>query len=234
MRLPELFCLLALFAGSAPARADPVDLKPFRATYVIQWKGITAGNLTLELKRSGGDAYHYTSSSEPRGMFRMALPDAITQATTFRIINGRVVPSEFRGSDEKERPVELAFDWERKRVTGVARDQTVDLELLEGTQDPLSMQIASLRALASGTLQTTVRLVDADKIKDYELNREGTAQIETGLGTLDTVVYTSKRAGGDRLTRTWVAPALGYLPVKGERIRKNKVEFTMIIESADR
>jgi len=234
MRLPDLFCLLALLAGGAQASADPVDLKPFRATYVIQWKGITAGNLTLELKRSSGDAYHYTSSSEPRGMFRIALPDAITQATTFRIINGRVVPSEFRGSDEKERPVELIFDWEHKRVTGVARDQTVDLELLEGTQDPLSLQIASLRSLASGTLQTTVRLVDADKIKDYELKREGTAQIETGLGTLDTVVYTSKRAGGDRLTRTWVAPVLGYLPVKGERIRKGKVEFTMTIESADR
>ena len=137
-------------------------------------------HLTLELKRSGGDAYHYTSSSVPRGMFRMALPDAITQATTFRIINGRVVPSEFRGSDEKERPVELIFDWDRKRVTGVARDQNVDLELHEGTQDPMSLQIASLRNLATGTLQTTVRLVDADKIKEYELNREGTAQIETG------------------------------------------------------
>ena len=67
-----------------------------------------------------------------------------------------------------------------------------------------------------------MRLVDADKIKDYELRREGTAQIETALGTLDTVVYTSKRAGGDRLTRTWVAPALGYLPVKAERIREQQ------------
>lgn len=234
MRLPELSCLLVLVAGGAIASADPVDLKPFRATYVIQWKGITAGNLTLELKRSGADAYHYTSASVPRGMFRMALPDSISQATTFRIINGLVVPSEFRGSDEKERPVELIFDWERKRVTGVARGQNVDLELPEGTQDPLSLQLASLRNLATGTLQTTVRLVDADKIKDYELNREGNAQIETGLGTLDTVVYTSKRAGGDRLTRTWVAPVLGYLPVKGERIRGTKLEFTMIIESVDR
>ena len=43
MRLPELSCLLALVAGSAIASADPVDLKPFRATYIIQWKGMTAG-----------------------------------------------------------------------------------------------------------------------------------------------------------------------------------------------
>ena len=234
MRLPDFFCLLALLTGASAASADPVDLKPFRATYTIQWKGLTAGNLTLELQRSGADAYHYTSKSVPRGMFRMALPDSITQATTFRIVDGHVVPAEFRGSDEKERPVELVFDWEHKRVTGVARGNNVDLELLEGTQDPLSMQLASLRNLATGTLQTTARLVDADKIKDYELKREGTAQIETGLGTLETIIYTSKRAGGDRLTRTWVAPALGYLPVKGERFRGNKLEFTMLIESVDR
>jgi hypothetical protein len=167
-------------------------------------------------------------------MFRMALPDQITQATTFRVVDGHVVPFEFRGSDEKERPVALAFDWQNRRVTGTARGQTVDLELLDGTQDPLSLQIATLRGLAAGTLQTSVRLVDADKIKDYEITREGTVQVETGLGTLETVVYTSKRAGGDRLTRTWVAPVLGYLPVKGERIRGTKVEFTMVIESVDR
>ncbi len=195
---------------------------------------MTAGNLTLELKRSGGDAYHYSSSSVPRGMFRMALPDSISQATHVphhRWPRGAVrVPRQRREGAARR----LIFDWERKRVTGVAREKTVDLELLEGTQDPLSLQIASLRNLATGTLQTTVRLVDADKIKDYELNREGTAQIETGLGKLDTVIYTSKRAGGDRLTRTWVAPALGYLPVKGERLRGTKLEFTMTIESVDR
>jgi hypothetical protein len=98
----------------------------------------------------------------------------------------------------------------------------------------MSLQIASLRSLASGALQATVRLVDSDKIKDYELTREGNARIETGIGTLDTVVYTSKRQGGDRLTRTWVAPTLGYLPVKAERIRGKKTEFTLTIESVDR
>jgi hypothetical protein len=46
-------------------------------------------------------------------------------------------------------------------------------------------------------------------------------------------VYTSRRAGSDRMTRTWVAPALGYLPVRAERIRGRKVEFTLLIASVD-
>jgi len=211
-----------------------VELKPFRATYAIQWKSITAGGSTLELRHTSGDTWSYSSVNVPRGMFRIALPDSISQASTFRIIDGHVVPSTFRGTDEKERPIELNFDWNRKRVTGVAKGKTVDLELTEGTQDPMSLQIATLHNLASGAPQSTVRLIDSDKIKDYELTREGTAQLETAIGKLDTIVYTSRRAGADRVTRTWVAPVLGYLPVKAERARGAKIDFTLVIESVDR
>jgi hypothetical protein len=165
----------------------------------------------------------------------MALPDSLTQASTFRLSDGRIVPIGFRGSDEKERPVDLKFDWQAKRVSGTAKGHAIDIEVPDDAQDPMSLQIASLRNLAKGSLQSTVSLVDGDgKLKEYELRQEGTAQIETALGTLDTIVYTSKRAGSDRMTRSWVAPALGYLPVKAERIRKNKVEFTLRIESVDK
>ena len=81
MRLLERLCLVALCAGGIVANADPVDLEPFRATYNIQWKGMSAGTSTLELKRAGADTYHYSSTNTPRGVFRMALPDSIFSAT---------------------------------------------------------------------------------------------------------------------------------------------------------
>jgi len=234
MRLPEVALALAMLAGAAVTHADPVDLKPFRATYGAEWKGISAASATFELRNNGNDTYTYESINKPRGLFRMALPESLTQASTFRITDGRVVPISFRGSDEKERPIELKFDWNGKRVTGEAKGHAVDLELHDGSQDPMSLQIASLRALASGNLVDRVWLVDSDKVKDYELRREGTAQIETALGKLDTVIYTSKHAGSEQLTRTWVAPALGYLPVKAERVKGSKVLFSIRIESIDK
>jgi Protein of unknown function (DUF3108) len=234
MRLPERALLIAaLIAGSLVAHADPVDLKPFRATYGATWKGLSAASATLELRNAGPDTYIYESVNKPRGMFRMALPDSLLQSSTFKLIDGRIIPQSFRGSDEKERPVELKFDWVHKRVTGVAKGQDVDLELHEGALDPMALQISSLRALAAGNVEGTISVVDSDKIKEYQVRREGNAQLETALGTLDTIVFTSQRSGSDRLTRTWVAPALGYLPVKAERLRKNKVEFTLQIESVD-
>jgi hypothetical protein len=98
----------------------------------------------------------------------------------------------------------------------------------------MSLQIASLRNLASGKLKGTVWMIDATKLKEYELLLEGNARIETALGALDTVIYSSKRANSDRMTRTWVAPTLGYLPVKAESIRGKKVEVTLLIQSVDR
>ncbi len=62
---------------------------------------------------------------------------------------GAWFPNCSAASDEKERPINLTFDWQNKRVTGVAKERAVDLELPEGTQDAMSLQIASLRNLAA-------------------------------------------------------------------------------------
>jgi hypothetical protein len=234
MRLPELLMSLVLVAGAGAANADPIDLKPFRATYNAEWKGMTAASSVVELRHSGPDTYTYSSVNSARGVFRMAFPDALTQISTFKIVDGRVIPATFEGMDEKDRPIRLDFDWQKKRVTGVAKEKAVDLELPEGAQDAMSLQIASLRNLASGNLRGTVWMIDANKLKEYELQLEGNARVETALGELDTIVYVSKRANSDRLTRTWVAPALGYLPVRAESIRGKKVEVTLLIQSVDR
>lgn len=239
MRLPDRAMAIALLmlitlAGTGPANADPIDLKPYKATYNAEWKGMTAGTTVLALRNAGPDLYSYSSTSNARGIFRMAFSETLTQTSTFRLVDGAVQPVTFRGIDEKEREINLNFDWSRSRVTGVAKGHAVDLPLTEGAQDAMSLQIHVLRELASGKVSPTIWMIDADKLKDYELRLEGDARIETELGELDTVIYTSRRTGSDRLTRTWVAPALGYLPVKAERIRGKKTEFTLLIQSVDR
>lgn len=235
MRLHErILALLILLTAGQTALADPIDLKPFRATYTAEWKGVTAAGSTVELKRIDANLYTYSSVNTARGVFRMAFPDAVSQKSTFKIVDNQVVPVLFEGSDEKERPINLSFDWKQKRVTGVAKERAVDLELPDGAQDAMSLQIASLRNLAGGTLKGTVWMIDATKLKEYELQLEGNARVETAVGELDTIVYTSRRPGSENLTRTWVAPALGYLPVKAQRMDGKKVLITLLIQTVDR
>jgi hypothetical protein len=233
-RLLALAAVAAGVLGASPAAADAIDLKPFKATFTAEWKGMTAGTSTLELSRAGQDTYSYTSTSNARGIFRMAFSETLTQRSTFRLQDGVVQPLAFRGIDEKDREIRLDFDWSGMRITGVAKDHPVDLPLEAGTQDAMSLQIHILRSLAAGKVPPSISMIDSDKLKEYELKLEGTTRIETALGELDTMIYTSRRANTDRLTRTWVAPALGYLPVRAERIRGKKVEFTLLIEAVDR
>ena len=77
MRLPEVFMAVLLLAAAGVASADPIDLKPFRATYIAEWKGMTAAGSTVELKNVSANIYTYSSVNSARGVFRMAFPDAL-------------------------------------------------------------------------------------------------------------------------------------------------------------
>ena len=109
MRLPErTFGLLLLLAGalaSSVSRADAIDLKPFKATYTAEWKGVTAGTTVLELRRAGPDTFSYrpraTPAACPHGVFRHLDPTARS------VCRRRSQPLTFRGIDEKERESNL-------------------------------------------------------------------------------------------------------------------------------
>jgi len=222
-------------ADSAPsAAACP---QPFQVTFDVQWRGMGAGTSTLQLVRKGPNEYTYTSTNVARGIFRLALPDAITQTSDFSIVNGQVRPSTYvadDGSDDTSRDVSLKFDWEKNRVTGIAEDKPVDQPLKPGVQDSLSVQIALMCALAAGESPKSFHLIDKDEVKEYQYTREGNATLDTPIGKLDTVVYTSQRQGASRLTRLWIAPSLGYLPVRAEQIRKGKRELQLSVRSVNR
>jgi len=210
--------------------------RPFRATYAVEWRGFSAGTSTVELKRTS-EGYVYESRNSARGIFRLALPGTITQISEFSIEGGLVVPSRYvadDGTSDTDRDVKLTFDWEANRVTGVAENQPVDVPLPPGTQDALTVQIALMRALAEGRPPRSFLMIDKDEVKEYEYVREGETTLETSLGTLETVIYQSQREGSTRLTRLWLAPSLGYVPVRAEQLRRGKRELAMQIRSLER
>ncbi|MGD9597667.1 MAG: DUF3108 domain-containing protein [Steroidobacteraceae bacterium] len=205
---------------------------PFHATYAVQWKGLNAGTSKLELRRMGSDTWIYDSRNNARGIFRLAIPDTVRQTSELRYADGRVQPLHFRGDDGGEatnRDVSLDFDWQRGRITGVAEDKKVDLAAPADVQDPMSVQLVQMHAAATGQVPQRMHTVDKDEIKEYDFTREGTQRLTTALGEIDTVIFESRRPGSSRVIRLWMAPSLGYLPVRAERHRGEKLEFTMAI-----
>ncbi|MET0292165.1 MAG: DUF3108 domain-containing protein [Steroidobacteraceae bacterium] len=224
--------LLAVAGVSAAA-----ELKPFDASFTVVWRGMSAGTANLSLKKIDGERWRYESNNAARGIFKVALPGAITQSSDLRIEDGRIVPLHFitdDGTQKGKDDADVTFDWSRGRATGNAEGKPVDAPLQPGVQDTLSVQIALIHELLAGRTPTSFVLLDGNEVKDYEYAAEGKERVETVLGPQETLRYRSRRPGSDRSTVFWCAPALGYLPVKVERHRGSKVDWSMTITALKR
>jgi len=156
----------------------------------------------------------------------------------FRVENGEILPDHYRGDDgtsATKRDANLTFDWRARRVSGVYDDVPVDLPIEPGVQDDLSIQIALLNALLHERLPSGFKLIDKNLVKEYQYTSEGRQQLATSLGTLETVVFRSRKLGARSSTLFWCAPSLGYLPVKVERHDgADKIDWALAIRAARR
>jgi Protein of unknown function (DUF3108) len=228
---------LAALAASAAATPDAPQLQPFRATYSVVWRSFDAGTTELKLQHESDQRYVYSSRSNAAGLFHAFFSNEISQTSWFTVTKDGVRPDRYRGDDgssKTARDISLDFNWETGRATGVAEDKPVDVALEPHTQDDMSIQIALMYALLKDEPPSSLRLIDKNRIKEYLYTSEGTEQLKTALGDLDTIVYRSQRAGSKRVTRMWYAPSLGYVPVRGEQLREGKREWRMDIRSLQR
>ncbi len=231
-----LFAVLGAAHAVAAAGSEEPALAPFSAHYSADWKTINVGTSDLELKRDGdAGRYVYTWTITARGIFRLFYSDDVVQESWFAVHSGHIRPQRYR-AHEGASSVSVDFEW---NGTGKARGQSegkpVDLTLPAGTQDLLSIQTELMLELQSGRWapgeERIFNIVEKDAVKDFVYALEPPARLRTSIGTLDTMVVTSRRPGSNRLLRMWFAPSLGYAPVQAERTRDGKLEFALRIRS---
>ena len=224
----------AALGTAAPSRAAPAadtaGLAPFSAQYQADWKGMSVGTSEIKLESTEPGRYMYTWSITARGIFRIAYHDDLVQKSWLTTVGDHVRPDRYFGQ-EGSATVELNFDWQNKRATGVSETKPVDIELKDGAQDVMSSQVEVMLDLKNGNLPKTFHIIDKDQMKEFDYTQEGTAKIRTAIGELDTVIVTSQRVGNNRVLRMWFAPSLGFVPVQAERSRDGKVEIAMRIRS---
>jgi Protein of unknown function (DUF3108) len=224
---------LLLVAGAwarAASLQPPSQPTPFVATYSIAWHGITAGTSTLTLRSSGPQSYLYTSTDRAYGIFRVAFPHPLRQSSRFTVISGRVEPLTFQaGGGGNE--VMAQFDWKDGHVTGMAKGKLLDLKLQPGTQDPLSVQIAIMLELQAQAAPESFWMLNTDEIDRYEYRRHEAVTLDTPLGKLATILYTSHAAGSNKTTYLWLAPALHYMPARAEQHVKGSTQVALEIQA---
>jgi hypothetical protein len=207
---------------------------PFVATYTIAWHGVSAGSSTLELRQTAPQLYLYTSTDEAYGVFRLAFPHPLRQSSRLRIAAGEVEPLAFQAAGAGNE-VMAQFDWQAGQVTGMAKGKLLDLKLQPGTQDPLSVQIAiMLRLQAQDAAPDAFWMLNTDEIDRFQYVRHEQATLDTPLGKLRTILYTSHKPGSDKTTYLWLAPALDYMPARAEQHVKGSTQVALEIRTFTR
>jgi hypothetical protein len=227
--------LLGLASTNAVAQSsDATGVEPFIAQYEAAWKGMTIGTSEIQLTRGAElGTYMYVWTISARGVFRIAYSDDLVQKSWVTLVGDHVRPDRYFGK-EGSKTVELNFDWQDKRATGVSETKPVDIKLPDGAQDVMSSQVEVMLDLKNGNLPKTFQIIDKDQLKEFNYTQEGTAKIRTAIGELDTVIVTSQRTGNNRVLKMWFAPSLGFVPVQAERSRDGKLEISMRLKSVDR
>lgn len=219
----------ALSQPTAPA-SKPV---PFTATYTITWHGVPAGTSTLLLSETRPGSYLYTSTDHAWGLFKLAFPRALRQSSRFRISAGEVEPLAFEAGGAGN-DVMAQFDWKSGHVTGMAKGKLLDLKLHPGTQDPLSVQIAIMLKLEAGHAPASFWMLNTDEIDRFEYVRREEATLDTPLGRLRTILYTSHEPGSRKTTYLWLAPALDYMPARAEQRVSGSAQVSLQIRAFTR
>ncbi|MGH8298567.1 MAG: DUF3108 domain-containing protein [Steroidobacteraceae bacterium] len=227
--LVALMLVVAAWAQAAPAQA-PSRPRQFVATYTIAWHGITAGTSTLELRATGPQLYLYTSTDKAYGVFRLAFPHPLRQSSRFKVTAGDVEPLTFQAGGTGQ-DVMVQFDWESGQATGMAKGKLLNLRLQPGTQDPLSVQIALMLELQAQHPPASFWMLNTDEIDRFEYVRHEESTVDTPLGKLRTILYTSHQPGSDKTTYLWLAPALDYMPARAEQHVKGRTRVSLEIRA---
>lgn len=231
MNGPTPWGALLLAFAAFTAAADVPALVPFVADYAVSYGSLSVGGSRFELQPGAGPGrWVFESRSDAQGLARLVASGSLLQTSWVVVDGDQVRPQRFRfddGSPRKQEDADLAFDWKNGRVTGSAKAQPVDLAVEAGTQDPVSSQLAIMVALLAGREPADLPMIDGGRLRETEVRLERRERVTTPAGEYDTLVYTSRRPGGRRVTRMWLAPSLQFLPVRMEQLRDGKRAFAM-------
>ena len=218
-------------AAIADSTAAATGLQPYTARYQVSYRGLNGGEIESNFKR--GDAanqWQYETHVYPTLLARVAISSQAHELSVIQATAAGVRPLSFNfndGSDSSQKDVRLDYDWKALTVTGSVEGKPVSLPLTPGTHDTSSVQAAMIQELLAGRKPQGFKIITGGKLREYRYWPEGTQQVMTPYGQVEAEVWASQRTGSNRVTKTWHAPSLGYVPVQAMQYRKGSPEVQM-------
>jgi hypothetical protein len=225
----SLSVLLMLLWADLPAAGIP----SFEASYRIERSVFDIGEVRLQFRRGPGAEYVYHSLTEVAGFLAWFRDDRVEETSRGVMDASGIRPAYYRSrrsGRDGEQLAEIIFDWQSGSVENRVAGQPWEMPVPPGTLDKLIVQIAMMRDLQESVEDLAFQVADGGRLKEYRVRIRGRETLELPSGVYRTVKVEKDPQSHGRRTFLWLAPALGYLPVRIMRIERDGAEYFSVLE----
>jgi uncharacterized protein DUF3108 len=236
MKRHSALLTLAL-AASAHAWAADAPVRPFHAEYATSRNGEEIGRTTLDLADNGDGSWRLRS--ETRGTVGLAKLAGIhiVETSRFRWKDGRPEALDYDYRQEgalRQRTRHATFDWNagEARVSEGGKDYRYPIAA--GTIDRQSVTLGLAGDLLRGAAAFEYRVAVKDQVETMRYARGALETVQVPAGAFEArLMRREGEPGSDRkrVSRSWFAESLGWLPVQIEQTEKNGDAVTLKLVS---
>lgn len=224
-----LALLLACAAGPLVAGESglPRPLAPFAATYQVTDGSSRVGRAEFGLEPAE-HGWRYHSRVKPEGLYALLL-GKVEDTAWLETHGDGLRPLRFvHDEDGREDDVRMDFDWATGQALIERSGNNRTLTLEPGMHDQFSAMLAVMQAFAAGRQRLELPSIDDDGTAEPLVFVRGeSVSVETPSGTFDAVHVRRVRENSKRETESWLAPSLGWIPVRIDQRKKGELVARM-------
>jgi len=212
---------VALYAPSVIA----AEIQEFSAEYEIYYGNIHLGKANFHLSHSKENGYRLDFTSH---LSFLIFWDKRVASSEFVHEDQRLFPSYYRhdrkgtGRDYLE---ELVFDRPNSRILATYQKENKVIDYEQDIIDGLTMQLQFMLDLQRGVQRPQYRIVDFNKLKEYEFSFVREETVNLANVAYDSVMFRVVRDHERRETQIWFSPERNFLPIKMAHFSKGKKKF---------
>ena len=200
----------------------------FQAIYNAQLKQVD-GQVMMTLKKEQDNLYSYETITRPSGFWRVIIDGSIWEKSTFSLTNGVIRSKTYDLTDtirSKPRQSSATFDWDNLMLSGHYKDRKFELPLNNYVIDRVALQIAIILSSQQGNNSSEYYILDRDKILRVQVNNKEIVNIHVPFGEFETIEIEHASEQSDSINSLWLAPKLGYIPIKIAQKKDGKTVFS--------
>jgi hypothetical protein len=227
---------LALLTSSVDAAGR---LPAFTATYGIEKYGVKLAQASYTLTHTE-DGYRFSQETQLSGMASLFSDDSISAVSVIEAGENGMLLKQHRyiqTGKEKNRDEDFSIEWNRDaqelsgRITGVVRNQPVDLEVDKPVWDMLSFQIPLMQEASEDRKRYPYYALLKGELDTYFFDLVATEEIAFAGRKYRALKLVRVNPEKKRELRIWLLPELNNIPAVVENMRDGKQHSYMKIES---